>query len=306
MVRNPLLAGLQAAAAAMQFLTRIPIPYQFDYTPRVFRQSVLFYPAVGGVIGLLLGLFAYAAGHLLPLGPAAVLTLILWVLLTGGLHLDGWMDAADGLMSHRSPERMLEIMKDSRVGAMGVMAAILLLLAKASFLYEVLRAGSLGFSDSSGGVELFGFSTAFGPSLLLLVVIPIWSRWWMVVCMVGWPYARKESGLGSLFREVRGIHAAASGAMAVLTTFLLTGLYAWITRYPSASSSIGSGTVSVLALAAILALTAAFLCFLFGWPAARGISRKLGGLTGDLYGAMNEGLEALLLLAAVAACTWLG
>uniref|UniRef100_UPI0005850CC2 adenosylcobinamide-GDP ribazoletransferase n=1 Tax=Paenibacillus sonchi TaxID=373687 RepID=UPI0005850CC2 len=74
--------------------------------------------------------------------PAAVITLILWVWLTGGLHLDGWMDCADGLLSYRTRERMLEIMKDSRVGAMGVLACMLLLLLKASLLAAFLEGGS--------------------------------------------------------------------------------------------------------------------------------------------------------------------
>jgi len=281
-LRKTLLTWLQAAAAALQFFTRLPVPYRFEYTPRVFRLSVVFYPAAGGIIGLLIGLFWYGAGLVLPAGPAAALTLILWVALTGGLHLDGWMDAADGLLSHRPPERMLEIMKDSRVGAMGVMAAVLLLLAKFSFLTALPRSAVDG--------------------KLFLAVLPVWSRWWMTVCMAGWPYARKESGLGSLFRGVGRAEVAVSWAMAAFATFALTGLGR--VAAGSGAGAFGSAPWPVTALA--LTLGSTLLCVLFGWPAARAISRKLGGLTGDLYGAMNEGLEALLLLAAVAACSGLG
>ncbi len=86
------------------------------------------------MIGGVLAGFDLAVASWFPAGVRGVLLLGLWVWLTGGLHLDGWMDVADGFGSYRSRERTLEIMKDSRVGAMGVIAAILLLLLKASVL----------------------------------------------------------------------------------------------------------------------------------------------------------------------------
>ncbi|WP_438431748.1 adenosylcobinamide-GDP ribazoletransferase [Gorillibacterium sp. sgz500922] len=279
--RKLLIAWLQAAAAALQFLTRLPVPYRFEYTAAVFRRSVVFYPVAGGLIGLLLSLLLYAAGLALPAGPAAALTLVLWVAVTGGLHLDGWMDSADGLLSHRPPERMLEIMKDSRVGAMGVMAAVLLLLVK----YACLAA--LPGSAADG--------------LLLLAVLPAWSRWWMTVGMAGWPYARKESGLGSLFRQVGWSEVSLAWAGAAAVTFAFTALG----RMVGGDTGVFAGTGWVT-VAGRFVLAATLLCGLFGGLAARTVSRKLGGLTGDLYGAMNEGLEALLLLVAVAACTALG
>ncbi|MEO3943848.1 adenosylcobinamide-GDP ribazoletransferase [Gorillibacterium sp. CAU 1737] len=303
---------LQAAICALQFLTRIPMPIQLDYTPALFRRSVVFYPFVGGVIGIILSAFAYGAGMILPVGPAAVLTLILWVALSGGFHLDGWMDTADGLLSHRSPDKMLEIMKDSRVGAMGVMAAVLLLLAKASFLTSLLSpvhlAGLTGQQGMAGGsLSLTGGALAlFAPSaqggasaFLLLAVIPVWSRWWMVIGMAGWPYARKESGLGSLFREVGLRQAAGSALSAGMTTLLLTALYA-IVLSPGESTS----ALAILLTAFVLSAAALLIVFLVGWPFARAVHRKLGGLTGDIYGAMNEGLEAVLLLAALLFSVW--
>ena len=80
----------------------------------------------------------------LPTMPAAVLLLAIWVVLTGGLHLDGLMDTADGILSHRPREQMLEIMKDSRVGAMGVIVCVLHLLLKFSLLYTLLDAEQHG------------------------------------------------------------------------------------------------------------------------------------------------------------------
>ncbi|WP_148091983.1 adenosylcobinamide-GDP ribazoletransferase, partial [Paenibacillus sp. 598K] len=113
---------------------------------------------------------------LLPTLPAAVLVLIAWAALTGGLHLDGWMDTADGVLSHRSRERMLEIMRDSRVGAMGVIAGTLLLMFKLSLLASLLALRPMS------------------EALMWLAIIPLWSRWWMSVAVIGWPRARADGG----------------------------------------------------------------------------------------------------------------
>ena len=105
----------QAFVAAIQFLTRIPVPVEVPFTNAVLKRSTLFFP----VAGLLVGLATWGGGWLLqqvlPVMPAAALTLLIMLGMTGGLHLDGLMDTADGILSHRSRERMLEIMKDSRV-----------------------------------------------------------------------------------------------------------------------------------------------------------------------------------------------
>ncbi|MGG2196298.1 MULTISPECIES: adenosylcobinamide-GDP ribazoletransferase [Paenibacillus] len=261
-----------ACAAAFQFLTRLPVPVRLEYDDALFRRSVVFYPFVGWVLG---GLVAVLGGMLTALGlpptVAAALTLCGWIALTGALHLDGLMDTADGIFSHRSRERMLEIMKDSRVGAMGVIACVLLLLIKWSLLSELL---------GTSGERL--------PSSWPLVSLaPLWSRWFMVAAIVGWPYARasQSGGLGGFFRGVGWRHAGVQTALALALSWLtICGLTAagWISSTP------GEG----LRLALAFGLTAGVL----GAVMSTYIARKLGGLTGDTYGAMNETIEAALLL----------
>ncbi|NOU87636.1 adenosylcobinamide-GDP ribazoletransferase [Paenibacillus sp. LMG 31460] len=269
--RTVLLDWLRACIAAFQFLTRLPIPVQIDYTDRVFQRSVIFYPLAGFVIGLLLLLAGEGLSLILPAMPAAVLLLGFWVVLTGGLHLDGLMDTADGILSHRPREQMLEIMKDSRVGAMGVIVCVLHLLLKFSLLYTLLGTGGIG-----GGY-------------FLLAIVPIWSRWFMVAAIHGWPYARRDSGLGSFFRGVTIWHVTLSGLVALFTTTLFIEIFSmW-----QAGSS-----VSLFSFTNGLTITFSFATstILTGWIVATYISRKLGGLTGDTYGALNELLETLLLL----------
>lgn len=269
--RTVLLDWLRACIAAFQFLTRLPIPVQIDYTDRVFQRSVIFYPLAGFVIGLLLLLAGEGLSLVLPAMPAAVLLLGFWVVLTGGLHLDGLMDTADGILSHRPREQMLEIMKDSRVGAMGVIVCVLHLLLKFSLLYTLLGTGGMG-------------SVCF-----LLAIVPIWSRWFMVTAIQVWPYARRDSGLGSFFRGVTKWHVTMSVVVALFTTTLLVAVF-----------STGLADSSVISFSFIYGLTIIFSfaigTILTGWILATYISRKLGGLTGDTYGALNELLETLLLL----------
>lgn len=269
--RTVLLDWLRACIAAFQFLTRLPIPVQIDYTDRVFQRSVIFYPLAGFVIGLLLLLAGEGLSLVLPAMPAAVLLLGFWVVLTGGLHLDGLMDTADGILSHRPREQMLEIMKDSRVGAMGVIVCVLHLLLKFSLLYTLLGSGGMG-------------SVCF-----LLAIVPIWSRWFMVTAIQGWPYARRDSGLGSFFRGVTKWHVTMSVLVALFTTTLLVAVFStWLADSSVISFSFIYGLTIIFSFAIGTILT--------GWILATYISRKLGGLTGDTYGALNELLETLLLL----------
>lgn len=260
--------NVQAAAAAFQFLTRFPVKVNLDYTPELFRQSTRFYPLVGAAIGLTVWAGGAVAAYLLPPLPAAVFVLILWVGITGGLHLDGWMDTADGLLSYRSREQMLEIMKDSRVGAMGVMACVLLLLLKVSLIYSLLSSGL--------------------PPLLLLLPL-VWSRWFMVHAMASWPMARGKEGLaGKYFNGMsrrQSLSALLGGALLTLVVAALSPL-------------LRHGEWSWLQAGAAWLLLPAF-AWAVGTLAARRMDTKLGGLTGDTYGALNEGIEAVLLLVLV-------
>ncbi len=123
---------LRAFGVMLQFLTRIPLPMTIPCDDETFRRGIYSFVPVGLVLGFIL----QTANHLLnqasiDLWAQALLILWVHVWLTGGLHLDGVADSADGLLSNRPPERMLEIMKDSRIGANGVVSLMALLSLKA-------------------------------------------------------------------------------------------------------------------------------------------------------------------------------
>ncbi|MGV8961117.1 MAG: adenosylcobinamide-GDP ribazoletransferase [Stenotrophomonas sp.] len=139
---------------AIQFLTRLPTPQVKDFQPDELSRSAVYYPLVGALIGVLLALPLYA----LDARPwlAAVLALLLWVWVTGALHLDGLGDVADAFgAAHRNPQRFLEVLKDPHMGVFGVVTLIMQLLLKFVLL-----------------AELAGSSSWYG-----IVLVPAWARW---------------------------------------------------------------------------------------------------------------------------------
>lgn len=138
-----MLQGLKHFLLALQFFTRIPVTGALanwvGYSPTMLRASTAHFPAVGVVVGVVASLTFAALCLYLPSASgitavAAVFCTIATVVLTGGFHEDGLADLADGLGGSYTRERALEIMKDSRVGAFGAMALVLVLLSKVALL----------------------------------------------------------------------------------------------------------------------------------------------------------------------------
>ena len=180
----------------LQFLTRIRIVRQTVWTAEDFGRSTRFFPLVGLVLGICYALAAWILVSVLGMRAlTAALLLILPLLLTGGLHADGFMDTADGVFSGRERERKLEIMKDSRVGSFGVVAFVLLMFLQFALLLDM------------------------SPPLLVSVffVMPIIGRMAMVLAVSCFPYARAD-GMGKTFADMadRGTVAIAAVTTSVL------------------------------------------------------------------------------------------
>lgn len=134
---------------AMVFLTRIPAPYLQRADDEIAQKSLVFYPFVGAIIGALLVVLLLLCWWYNPLASSdlvAALILTMWVLLTGGLHLDGLADSADawiGGLGNR--EKTLEIMKDPRVGPIGALSIALVLLVQYAALLALFASGLPGW-----------------------------------------------------------------------------------------------------------------------------------------------------------------
>jgi adenosylcobinamide-GDP ribazoletransferase len=125
-------------------MTTLPFSLPEDWSAGDSGRAAVWYPLVGLVIGALTWLAWKGATFLFPSLVTGVITLAVWVLLTGGLHLDGLADCCDGSFASVSRERRLEIMKDPHIGTFGVVGLILILFLKAAALVSLTSASSLG------------------------------------------------------------------------------------------------------------------------------------------------------------------
>lgn len=257
--------------AAIQFLTILPIRMQIEFEKNILHKSVIFFPVVGALIGLIVSICGWGIGYVAPPMLGALLLVILWIALTGGLHLDGLMDSADGLLSRRSKDQMLEIMKDSRVGAFGVISAIINIALKWAALVYLLQ-------------EVANKQLSIVWLVLIIVGTSMWSRWWMVIAVSSWKPAR-SNGLASMFH---GIKRQCVSAATTTSLFLyLMPLMFYVINI--------SGYKDFLWLALLLPMISAIV----GWVVAKWMKAKLDGLTGDTYGAMTEIIESINLVIAV-------
>lgn len=247
----------------LQFLTRLQIKKQLDWSEKACGGSVKFFPVIGTVLGfcyLLLGAVIYL---LLPRFDLTVnplctgfLLLLFNIYLTGALHCDGFCDTMDGILSGREKSRILEIMKDSRVGAHGATSLILLLIGK------------------------FAMFASLPPSLALctLFFMPVTARACMSLAVVAFPYARKE-GLGKAFHEFSGAKDLTLALGYVMALLVILGGFQL--------------KLTLLLTAASLATLWVMYCF------DRHVAGLIDGLTGDVYGATAELGELIFLIFAV-------
>ncbi|NUR78690.1 MAG: adenosylcobinamide-GDP ribazoletransferase [Thermoleophilia bacterium] len=209
---------MRAAAAAVCFLTRLPLGRALTVDGDDLARAGSAFPLVGTAVGASIGAVALLLVHPLGAWLAAVLALAAGTLLTGALHLDGLADSADAL-SARSRERALELMRDHAIGSYGGAALVLDLL---------LKAGALTALAAKGDV------------LRVAVVAGALSRAAPVLLAAALPYARTDAGLGtSLTQGGRG--------RAAVAVVLAAGIAV-------AVAGAGDGAVSAAAAAAVTAL----------------------------------------------------
>lgn len=122
--------------AAMRFFTRLPVPAWVGHSAEQLDHATRYFPLMGIIVGVIGAAVTYSAALILPLPLAIILGMVSTILTTGAFHEDGFADAADGFGGGYGVTRILEIMKDSRVGSYGVVAMTLLLLAKFIALQE--------------------------------------------------------------------------------------------------------------------------------------------------------------------------
>jgi adenosylcobinamide-GDP ribazoletransferase len=184
--------------AAFRFLTIFPMPGGRGRTEADLAGSVLYFPLVGLVLGGLLAVLAFSLTYAVPPLLTSALLVVAFLAPSGGLHMDGLADTADGFLGSRVRERTLEIMRDSHVGAMGALGIACVLLVKWAALASVAER------------DLWRVA----------LLTPVAGRAVMVLHLAALPYARPD-GLGAVFY---GRRHRADAAWAVLALFLTGGL----------------------------------------------------------------------------------
>ncbi len=183
---------------ALQFLTTVPIKLKRQPNEKAMGLSLLYYPLVGAIIGALLSLFLWGIAQIsgsLPAPMASALVLTLWVLLTGGLHLDGLADSVDAVMGgFGDRQKTLLIMKDPTSGPMGVLSLVLILLIKFTALQHLI------------GAQVWP----------VLLVAPLIGRSALVALFLTTPYVR-PNGLGAMISK----HMSRCKSLGVIIAALL-------------------------------------------------------------------------------------
>lgn len=122
----------------LQFVTRIPINIDVGFDDE-FHKTITYFPLVGFVLGILLFIIGTVSNILFDPFITSILVTLGSVILTGGLHIDGLGDTFDAIYSYRDKEKMLEIMKDSRLGTNSLLAIVFLILLKIGFIYSLIN-----------------------------------------------------------------------------------------------------------------------------------------------------------------------
>jgi adenosylcobinamide-GDP ribazoletransferase len=187
--------------SAVLFITILPAGKNMAYSP---KGMIKFFPVVGLILGTGLIIFDSIVSLFWESGVAAVLDVIFLIIVTGAFHLDGVGDTADGMFSHRPKKRILEIMKDSRTGMMGLVAVFCVLAVKTAGIYSVKS------------------SAAIFHALTLFLIIPAYSRAAMIFGIKFLNYGRHEAGTGfDLFIKNTGIKDFSFFMLPILISLLL-------------------------------------------------------------------------------------
>ena len=232
---------------SLQFLTVLPFEKE-EVEPENLGRSIPYFPLAGLILGILSTISYMIFSLILPRGICDILVLLVLVLLTGGLHLDGLSDTLDGLGFGKDRESSLKIMKDSRIGAFGAVGLIFAVLIKYLSLHHI--------------------ESSFIDNILLLM--PLYGRWSVLVLGYKSPYAGLEDGVGKAFVEgttkERYLKGFLIALFASLIIFGIRGLF-------------------------ILATIFVFVSLLRQY-----FKKRLGGITGDVFGAVIEVSEIMALL----------
>lgn len=251
-------AGIDGFCIALQFFTIFPIRKQFPLDKPRLKKAIQLYPLIGLFIGIVTVslIFGLSALPMIPHSIKALFILSVSIVLTGGLHLDGWMDASDAFFSYRDKEKRLEIMDDPRTGSFAVLSVLFLLGWRYVLIFETLKIASL-------------------TTLVLVVFLYYFSRLAMSYVFI-FAKPAKQEGIAAFFKKGLERKDVLFHIVSLAVLFLIV------------VAIDGKAFVSVGILFMVSMLFAI-------WSKAF-LEKQFGGISGDTLGATLEGGETVLWL----------
>jgi adenosylcobinamide-GDP ribazoletransferase len=265
-------------ATAFQFLTIIPIRINREISEKEVRNSVSFFPLIGALQGIFLALSAFLLLKIMTVDLTAAMALISYVLVTGGFHQDGLSDTFDALSVPSSSDRekdrqkRFQVMKDSTVGPIGVIAVVFSLLLKWLLIKETLQISTCA------------------EKYFIIILMPVFSKWAMVTGMYHAKSARKD-GIGRIFLEHTGSKQVTFATiLLLLVAFAAASVFYYFSPVWFSWTSVSFILFLFSELVFIYLVCLILKCF---------FTARFAGLTGDNFGAIHEISEIFFLTAAL-------
>ncbi|MEG0844106.1 MAG: adenosylcobinamide-GDP ribazoletransferase [Romboutsia sp.] len=240
----------------LQFMTRIPINIDVGFDED-FHKSLYYFPLVGFVLGVLSFTIGVVSIKLFDPFIVSIIITLSMILLTGGLHIDGVGDTFDALYSYRNKEKMLEIMKDSRLGTNSLLAIIFLILMKVGFIYSLINYNLLW----------------------IIIFMPVVSRL-SVLLMTYKTVTPRKKGMGNLFIGKGTFDMIVIGTTYTIIFMILIGRFAF-----------NESNIMIIKMA-----TSIIPVFLFTYIFKKHVYKKIDGVTGDILGCTIEISELVYLI----------
>jgi len=258
---NPLTNEIKKFLCAIQFLTIIKLK-SIKWDEEFMAKSVAYFPAVGILIGCILAITYFILSPVFSNTITAVVLIVIEIIFIRGLHLDGFIDTVDGLFGGMNKEERLRIMKDTHPGSFGIIAVVLLILLKFALIFEILN-----LNDKVSIAEI-------------LILMPALGRYAMLIPMAIFPYARNNgTAHWTKFVKFREILTA---SLFMISSVILISVFL---------------NLKIFLLILLIALMIGLL--IFSLMLSKYIASKIGGMTGDTYGALTEISEIFVLFAFV-------
>lgn len=240
----------------LQFLTRIPIRIDTGFDED-FHKSLVYFPLVGFIIGLITYIFGIGATSVFDPFVSAIVIVFIEVLITGGLHIDGLGDTFDALYSNRDKKRILEIMKDSRLGTNSLLAVLFLILLKIGFINNIINQGYLW----------------------VIIFMPVLGRIGVMVLTYK-TVTPREQGMGNLFIGKCTIPMFIISILYSVLLMILLGKFVFLAQNKDIA----------------LVMSSIIFIMLFAHGFKRHVYKKIDGVTGDVLGCSIELSELVYLL----------